>query len=129
MDTNNKILYPRSNAQFYNSQAVKRKVKRLERTVAELLNCETVKNYFYSVRLLSEAKNSILRFECQSCNKTYPVKDLTLYRFISYSDGMDEWRYEDDNIICPNCGYYHYIDKKVQEGYKTYFKEIVERKK
>ena len=121
----NKILYPRGSAKFYDSQPVKRQIKRLERAVDELKNHAVVKQYFESVRLLSDAKDSLLRFECESCGKKFAVKDLTLYRFVSYSDGPDEWRYEDDNIICPYCNYYSIVDQKEQK--QKWFKEIVEK--
>lgn len=121
---NNKILYPRSDAQFYNSQPVKRKIKRLESEVEELKNHKVVLQYFESVKRLTEARDSLLRFECAACNKKFAVKDLTLYRFVSYSSGFDEFRYENDNIICPNCNHHSYV-----EEHQRQFKEIVENEK
>lgn len=117
------ILYPRGQANFYQSPSVIRDLKYLDTKIKEFEETDVVKEYLSTLKQRKAREEDILKFKCTKCSKSFKIKNLTLYRFVSYSNTMDNDRYEDDNIICPNCGYYHFIkDNK----YQWYFKEIKE---
>lgn len=114
------ILYPRRPAKFLSSTNTNEKT--IMRQIAALENGKVIKRYKKLQELLHIERSDIPRFVCGNCSEEFKIKDLTLHRFVSYSKTMDNDRYNDDNVICPKCGFFNYVEK--EDSYK--FKNIEE---
>lgn len=104
------ILYPRSEAKIYTLES--NKEKEIFEEIDLIKNSYMFKVYEKLLKDLENVKSEKPRFICGKCNEETKLKDLTLYNFISYSDTIDEDKYNDYNIICPKCGYFNYLNVK-----------------
>lgn len=104
------ILYPRSPASIFISQ-----IKDEAKIIKKIKKIEDGK-IFLKYKTLQEKLLQIERdkptFKCGKCATEEKLKNLTLYRFITYVRNADEDIYEDDNIICPKCGCFNCVRVK-----------------
>lgn len=123
------ILYPREKAEISSGETDE---KIILRQIKKLEDGKTIKRYKNLLWLLQVEKTKVSRFTCGKCSEEFMLKDLTLHRFVSYSNTIDNDRYEDDNIICPKCGCYNYIWDKISDSSlvsDSLFKEVIEIQK
>ncbi len=110
------ILYPRVEAKIVRREnPLKSKILK---EISDIKNSPIYKRYLELQNKLHEASISESRFICAKCGHEEKTKNLTLYNFISYSNTMDNDRYEDYNIICPKCGCFNFLRKDIRGPFK-----------
>lgn len=113
------ILYPRVEAKLYIME--NKEEQRVLKKIAAIKKSKTFQRYEKLQENLADIEESKPTFACGRCNATKKTKELVCHVFVTYSNTMDNDRYEDYNIICPNCGCFNYIEKDVDRffGYKN----------
>jgi 5-methylcytosine-specific restriction endonuclease McrA len=104
------ILYPRKEADIKIVDFSKEETE-LDKQIKEIKEDEVYKKYERLIKLKDILTKSKNLFTCWNCGIQVQTQNLTLYNFVSISDGPDENRYEDYNIICPSCGKFSYLKK------------------
>lgn len=123
MKTPTEILYPRYEATIRVTPS-----KREPTIVKRLAKIEASAVFREHVRLteeLAKVQRAKPQFVCWHCPTTLPLKDLVLYDFVSYSNTMDNDRYDDYNIVCPKCGAFSSL-KQVTYADRAQFKTLEE---
>lgn len=108
MNKPTEILYPRGEAKIH--LVTSKSKKSLAKRIKAFEDSLEYKEYLLLKSKLSDALSAESRFTCWRCKKEGKTEDMTLYRFISYSNTMDNDRYEDHNLVCP-CGAFSYVKK------------------
>jgi hypothetical protein len=101
------ILYPRKEANIRIAPSTKQKA--VAARIAEIEASDVYKEYKCLQTEWLELEAAKPRFTCWNCSTEKPLKDLVLYDFVSFSNTIDEDRYDDHNIICPKCGAFSFL--------------------
>lgn len=118
------IIYPRCSGEITISGSTKE--RDILKRVNEIKNTEIFKEFNKLNKELGEIMSQKPKLICGKCKGKTKIKDLVLYNVISYSNTMDETRYDDYNVVCPKCGIHNAIDseyrfspfKETKEVYK-----------
>lgn len=110
------ILYPRKEAKI--TVCEDRAKSKILKKIALIENGKTMGRYNKLQNELFEIVRSAPKFTCGKCGEEERLKNLILLRFVSFSNTMDNDRYEDDNIICPKCGCFNYVKEVNEQAFK-----------
>lgn len=118
----NKIKYPRSAAKFRFPEKSE-ELKRIQQEITEIKNSDIYKKLLELNQKLKNPEDNI-KFVCFKCEEETDISKLTLYNYITFSNSMDNYRYDDYNIICPKCGAFNFIRAKKDINLFKKVKEI-----